>query len=198
MNNTFNEWEKIGNFDLDTVANYIFTGKRAEQFYSDIFFYSHLVPNRILDFGCGIGRNTFELSIYDPTWTIIGYDNAAMLSHTAEYKNLKYAYMDFPNVIFSDNWNYVHHLKFDSIFCALVLQHIMERDLKEYIEHFKLMTSRLVVTGRRYNDDTGKRSTWRILEECGLVPMEFYEGGQLIPYAPDGNPEDHNSAIYVW
>jgi SAM-dependent methyltransferase len=198
-NNTFSGWENIGNFSLDIVADYILTGRKAYQFYPDIFSYTHLMPSRILDFGCGIGRNTFGISIYDPTFSVVGYDNQAMLSHVDEYKNIKYSEREFPNVEFSSDWDYVQTQKFDTIFCAIVLQHIMENDLKAYIEQFKIMTSKLVVSGRRFNDDKEHRSTWRIIEECGLIPVEFYSGGgQQIDYVPDGDQHDHNLAVYEW
>jgi hypothetical protein len=86
--------------------------------------------------------------------------------------------------------------KFDTIFCCIVLQHIYEDVLKKYIYDFKRMTSNLVVAGRRFNDDVKRRSTWTILEENGLIPISFLHGDKIIDYIPEGNPEDHNTAIY--
>ena len=86
--------------------------------------------------------------------------------------------------------------KFDVIFCGLVLQHIYEDALGVYLKDFKNMTKKMIVMGRRFNDDPKGRSTWTILGENGWVPSKFLSGLTQIPYTPDGNPEDHNIAIY--
>ena len=198
MKNVFNAWENISSLSIDKVANFILTGHTANRFYADDFLYPHLTPTKILDFGCGIGRNTFGLSVYNAEWKIVGYDSDEMLKYIDEYKTIKYTDDNFPNVDFSSDWNALSKMSFDSIFCAIVLQHIMESDLKSYINDFKKMTNTLLVAGRRFNDDTKKRSTWKIIEECGLIPLEFYKGHEKISYSPDGDGNEHNLAIYKW
>ena len=90
----------------------------------------------------------------------------------------------------------VKNEKFDTILCCLVLQHIHEDVLKSYIEDFKKMTSKLIVFGRRFNDDVKCRSTWIIMEENGLIPSKFYANGNETPYVANGDPHEHNLSIY--
>ena len=96
-------------------------------------------------------------------------------------------------------------MKFDCIYSILVFQHIFEEDLCKYIQDIKKMTNKLVVSGRRYNDDIDKSSgqhknTWKILENNGLIPYQcigvrndvFGE----IPYERDGNPNEHLTGLF--
>lgn len=201
MKNTFNGWSSVNNLDLDTTVDLILTGKNAEEAYPDnwIFQYIGNVNNKIsiLDFGCGVGRNTFGLSKYSSNWIITGYDNNSMLGKTSEYFKIHYSKSFLPNVTFDADWNNVKNNKYNVIFCCLVLQHIYEDALIEYISNFKKMTSKLIVVGRRFNDDIKHRSTWKIIEECGLIPLEFRKGDAIIPYISEGDINDHNTAIYV-
>jgi len=202
MNQTFNGWSNIGTSKLDTVMDYILTGRKAAEAKPDMWIVSQLgSPNdtrTILDFGCGVGRNTFGMASHSPTWTVTGYDNADMLSHCEEYYKLHYSPPIPPNVHFSSDWEVVKTQKFDNIVCCLVLQHIYEDALSQYIADFKNMTKNLMVAGRRINDDPNKgRSTWTILQENGLTPSVFLHGATRIPFQPEGEPEEHNVAIYT-
>lgn len=202
MNNSFNSWSNISNLPIDDVADYILTGKTVADFYPDEWLYKHIgdktLPLSVLDFGCGIGRNTFGLGFYAPKWTVIGYDNPGMIGLTKEYFIMKYnRYNRLANVSFSENWSSLSGQCFDAIFCCIVLQHIYEQDLASYIQDFKKMTKRLIVFGRRFNDGRAQKSNWTILEENGLVPLEFYAGNHKTEYSPEGDINEHNTAIYI-
>jgi hypothetical protein len=57
------------------------------------------------------------------------------------------------------------------------------------------MTNKLVVSGRRFNDDMvdGKyKNTWQILENNGFYPVN----AKKINYNVDGNPNEHITCIY--
>jgi hypothetical protein len=57
------------------------------------------------------------------------------------------------------------------------------------------MTHRLIVSGRRFNDDIidGKyKNTWQILENNGFYSSNAKE----INYKIDGDPEEHITCIY--
>lgn len=202
MKDTFHGWSQIGTYKLDTVMDFILTGRKASEAKFDFWLTaavggmkSH--PMRVLDFGCGIGRNTFGFAKYAPAWTVVGYDNENMISRREEYYKLHYDLPMPSNAIFSSDWDEVKTQKFDIVFCCLVLQHIYEDALVQYISDFKKMTGRLFVTGRRSNDDPEKhRSTWTILQENGLTPDAFLKGLEHVPFNPEGDPEEHNTAIY--
>jgi SAM-dependent methyltransferase len=200
MNNTFNSWANVEHYDLDVVSDLIVTGRKAKDAVPDKWLLKYLGDPecglKVMDFGCGMGRNTFEFGIIYPRWTIVGYDNKPMLTKTNDYYSVHYSGPVPENVKFITNWDELRTQKFDTIFCSIVLQHIYEDALKTYINDFKKMTSNLIVTGRRFNDDIKRRSTWTILEDNGLVPVTFLYHDQVIDYKPEGNDEDHNTAIY--
>ena len=199
MKNTFNIWNKIEDLSIDGVTNLILTGATLRQSHPDIGAY-RIFGNietslNILDFGCGIGRNSFGLASYSAMWNIVGYDNEVMLSRTSEYKEMHYKDIEFKNLKFETDWERVKNMKFDVIFCNLVLQHIHESALTQYLSDFKTMTSLLIVNGRRFNDEMadGKyKNTWNILEKNGYFPYNAHETN----YSADGDPNHHMNCIY--
>lgn len=202
MKNTFHGWSSVNILDLDATADLIVTGRKASEAKPETQIYNYIGEKytqlNVLDFGCGFGRNTFAMGLYDDYWTIVGYDNDSMLDKVNEFCNLHYGGEIPKNVWFQSDWNRLIYHKFDTIFCCLVLQHIYEDALLKYISDFKNMTSKLIVFGRRFNDDIKKRSTWKIIEENGLTPRKFYDSSGLeITYVSDGDPNEHNLAIYT-
>jgi ribosomal protein L11 methylase PrmA len=200
MKNTFNNWEKIAKMDIDSVTNYILTGHKASTAKPDIWILNIIgkedKPMTILDFGCGIGRNTLGLAKINQKWNIVGYDSENIISRVPEFVDINYNGIMPSNVQFVSDWNQLKTTKFDKIIAVIVLQHIMEKVLIEYIRDFKNMTNFLCVSGRRFNDDVKKRSTWTIIEEQGLIPSKFYKGHIPIIYSPLGDPNEHNIACY--
>lgn len=201
MKDTFHGWSTVGSMDLDVVTDLIVTGRKASEARPDVWLFDHLGKKEerlnVLDFGCGMGRNTFGIANHSPEWTVVGYDNEGMISKSREYCTLMYGGRIPKNMWFITDWEQVRLHRFDAIFCCIVLQHIYEDALAKYIADFKQMTNRLVVMGRRFNDDPKRRSTWVILEENGLIPDRFYAGGEIIPYNGEGDPGEHNLAIYT-
>lgn len=202
MNSTtfLNAWTNIGNLPIENTLNYILTNATIESVRPDTFIFDLISDGsthpQVLDFGCGIGRNTFGLSLYKPNLTIFGYDNFAMINKTNEYATRKYnrSASSFENVTFLSDWNIIKQMKFDCIFAAVVLQHITEKELYTYLSDFKNMTKKLIVSGRRFNDDQtfyGYKNTWEILEKNGYIPSK-----SLSPYSVDGDMDEHMTCIY--
>lgn len=195
----FHGWETIALKDLDFIADKILTARNIADFKEDENFLEILGNENssiiILDFGCGIGRNTFGMSLKRPKWKFVGYDNENMISKTKPYVCIKYPdFKEFSSVSFSSEWQVVNTQQFDVIFCNLVLQHIYEKDLNIYLNDFRKMTHKLVVHGRRLNDDNGK-NTWKILENNKYFPVNC---NSFNGYSINGNPEEHFTCIYQW
>lgn len=195
-----NTWKEVDKLNIDQTANLILTSKSAKESVFETWILDFLCGEeiekfKVLDFGCGFGRNTFGIANHNPDWSVVGYDNPNMLSKTEEYKNLHYQ-RGFFNVEFNSDWENLKERKFDVIVAILVLQHIFETPLKQYIEDFKNMSKRWIINGRRFNDDPKNRSTWKIIEECGCIPVRFYGNSGSETFITDGLPEDHHLAIY--
>lgn len=198
----------VQSMELDKLADYISTGKTAETMHPDVNHFQLFLGNkdkslRILDFGCGIGRNSFELSINNPNWEIVGYDNENMIERSNEYKLLKYSNMPFLNLSFETNWDMLKLQHFDCIFANLVFQHIDEVVLRKYLVDIKSMSNKLLVHGRLRNDDNSK-STWEILEKEGYFPATTFSingtGGieYINYYNKADNDEVHCANLYIW
>jgi 2-polyprenyl-3-methyl-5-hydroxy-6-metoxy-1,4-benzoquinol methylase len=200
MKDTFNVWSSVGENDIDTVMNYILTGRKAIEAKADEWLINLIGPVdeniRVLDFGCGVGRNTFGFATKCPSWFMVGYDNEGMLSKRDEFFHLQYDSPVPSNVNFTSDWESIKNQRFDVILCCIVLQHINEDALSVYLKDFKSMTRKLVVSGRRVNDDPKRRSTWTILDENGWTPSEFLYYGVPTKYMPEGEQEQHHTAIY--
>ncbi len=70
MKNTFNGWDNSEISDIDVISNLILTGRTAKEAKSDSWLFKYLGDSykniKVLDFGCGMGRNTFQLGISNP------------------------------------------------------------------------------------------------------------------------------------
>lgn len=201
MEKSFNQWNNVNKISLDSVVDLVLTNGTPETIQSDIWltpmFGDKNESLSILDFGCGVGRNIFDFSIKFPNWNFYGYDNINMLQKADEYsmKRFKKSYNSYQNLKFLSEWNGVKKLKFDCIYATIVFQHIYEDDLKTYLQDIKGITKRLIVSGRRFNDDmTGGtyKNTWQILESNGYYPTNARD----INYSIDGDPNDHITCIY--
>jgi trans-aconitate methyltransferase len=203
-----NFWDEahIQSGSLDKVADLICTGRTAvamiPEFVSFPLFGKKSESRRVLDFGCGMGRNTFALSSYSENWIVVGYDNPAMISRTGEYCQLKYGKPidQFNNVTFESDWQVVKQQKYDAVFACLVFQHIHEKYLVEYLNDLRSMTKLLVVHGRQFNDDNDK-NTWKIMESQGywpVVSLTVDEVGRcsVREYSSDVDPHCHRMNVY--
>jgi len=201
MKNTFNGWSHIEQFNLNKVIDLVLTNGTSDTIKSDMW----LTPTigdkseslSVLDFGCGVGRNIFDFSQNFQNWKFYGYDNPHMLDKANEYSKLKFnkTIYDYSNIELISNWEQLKKIKFDCIYATIVFQHIHENDLNLYLQDIKQMTHRLIVSGRRFNDDIidGKyKNTWQILENNGFYPSNAKE----INYKIDGAPEEHIICIY--
>jgi SAM-dependent methyltransferase len=201
MKNTFNGWLHIDQFNLNKVIDLVLTNGTSDTIKSDMWL-TPLIGDEskslsILDFGCGVGRNIFDFSQNFPNWKFYGYDNPHMLDKANEYSKLKFnkTIYDYSNIELISNWEQLKKIKFDCIYATIVFQHIHENDLNLYIQDIKRMTNKLIVSGRRFNDDMAGdvcKNTWQILENNGYYPSNASD----IKYSVEGDPEEHITCIY--
>jgi SAM-dependent methyltransferase len=201
MTKTFNSWNDVKKLKLDDVVDLVLTNGTTETIKSDMWL-TPLIGDEskslsILDFGCGVGRNIFDFSQNFPNWKFYGYDNPHMLDKANEYTKLKFnkTIYDYSNIELISNWEQLKKIKFDCIYATIVFQHIYENDLNLYLQDIKRMTNKLIVSGRRFNDDMVDdryKNTWEIFENNGYYPSNIND----IKYSIDGDLEEHTMCIY--
>lgn len=201
MNNTFNGWFYVDQYNLNKVVDLVLTNGTPETIQSDMWLIPFIGDENkslsVLDFGCGVGRNIFDFSHKFQNWKFYGYDNPNMINKANEYSNIKFGknIKQYSNLELLSDWDTLKTIKFDCIYATLVFQHIHENDLNNYLQDIKRMTDKLIVSGRRFNDDmiNGKyKNTWQILENNGFYPTN----DKQINYAIDGDPNEHITCVY--
>jgi len=205
MSNSFGEWKhKIPHSELNKTIDYVLTGydintiPHANHLLGYIRKEQKANHTKLLDFGCGIGRNIIFLSNSLPDCQIYGYDNDIMLSQAKAFVRQKHQkdIENIENIHLLSNWNDIRQQTFDLIYATLVFQHIYEEPLSQYLKDIKGMTDTLLVESRRLNDDIDSttqqhKNTWQIMEKNGCKPYFCSKN-----YTVDGNPEDHFLCIY--
>lgn len=195
MLNTFGAWSTtIPGGSLETTIDYVVTGGTIDNanMSIDVLSVMNLSNNKkILDFGCGIGRNAIPLALENKNCDVYLYDNPKMIGQMTIFceKKYKIPLSKIQNIRIFTNWDNLKNEKFDYIYATLVFQHISENALSTYLSDIKNMTKYLIVAGRRFNDD-GYKNTWQILEKNGLYPIN------VDSYKTDGDKDEHQMAVY--
>lgn len=198
MNNTFNGWNLSETSKFEEVVDLVITDGTYDTIHADTHLFEYIPPHSsaILDFGAGVGRNTYELVEKFNSTTVYGYDNPDMLNYFIEYGSVKYNKLPYelPRLVINSDWEFFKPIKFDCILATLVFQHIYEDALTIYLNDIKTMTKRLIVSGRRFNDDIVDcqyKNTWQIMEKRGYYPTLC-----SAEYKTYGNPHEHFTCIY--
>ena len=170
------------NANKDTAGDLILTGYTGE--FKDMPIYEEVLGlvgngNRILDFGCGVGRNTIALSnMYN---SVFGFDLPSMIELIPEENKSE-------NITYSYDWSTIRDLSFDCVLSSLVFQHIEDEELKNYLYDLSKMTDKMIMHSRTWIDHT---------ETKVLDIVEKYFIAEYIKYTRDpNNPvDDHFIAI---
>ena len=99
--------------------------------------------DRVLDFGCGVGRNFSYLKKI--ARHVTGFDLPPMIERC---RSLATEHVD----VLEDDWQHVRASRFDLIFASLVLQHIEPDICSAYLADFAQMVPRVYLLTRLNND----------------------------------------------
>jgi 2-polyprenyl-3-methyl-5-hydroxy-6-metoxy-1,4-benzoquinol methylase len=148
--------------------------------YKEVIDLAKGTPNNsqyVLDFGCGVGRNSVALA---KTYSnVIAFDLPNMINLVPEENKLN-------NIVYTSNWGRIKGIMFDMVLASLVFQHIHDDELNQYLS--ELNTNKLVLHSRTWMDDTGTKV---------LTILEKYFNIEDIKYTkdPNGNESDHFLAL---
>jgi SAM-dependent methyltransferase len=126
------DWLSVANAEnVDDVRERILTGYREGKPFTPYVPTIALPPStRVLDFGCGLGRNFPYLTSI--ATQIVGFDLPPMIERC---RSLPHP----PTVDLTSNWDAVRSSQFELIFATLVLQHIETDACRSYLEDFARM-----------------------------------------------------------
>lgn len=156
----FGKWSQIEPGDELAVMQLIDANvKKPQDFKSCPANFFHVIGDKnkklkVLDFGCGIGRNLVGMVRYSPAWEVYGYDNTAMLARAEIYLKENLRDKERNQIILFNEWYSGETVaKYDCIFCCLVLQHLPAALLTQRLAEFAELSDWLVVLGRQTLDD---------------------------------------------
>ena len=162
QNSTVSSQQEWGAFAAtahpDDIREKILTGFKAGKPFTPHTPTIALPPglNRVLDFGCGLGRNFPYLTSI--AQSVTGYDLPPMI---ARCRTLATHHVDR----LDDDWARLRDERFDLIFASLVLQHIETDACLSYLQDFARMTP-VVDLFTRTNGDFG-RNVLDLVAESG-------------------------------
>ena len=141
-----NHWLSVARSpDADDVREHILSGyKDGKPFTPYVPTFALPLPvDRVLDFGCGLGRNFSYLKTI--ARHITGFDLPPMIERCRTMAG------DGVEVL-SDDWNDLRENRFDLIFAALVLQHIEPEACRLYLMDFLRMAPAVYLLTRADSD----------------------------------------------
>lgn len=167
-------WGQIASRSLDEVKGYILAPYReGEPFVPDSFggvFRDASKVARILDFGCGVGRNAVVLR--ERCDELALYDIPQMVAHCQSLGS------DAKIRITSD-WAEVLSGTYDLTVAAFVFQHIESIDVFHYyVESLSRVTDYLHIRGRHWRDGPGRDNVLKLILDTGFFELRTITPGK--------------------
>ena len=131
--------------DPDDIREHILTGFKAGKPFTPYVPTIALPPkvDRVLDFGCGVGR-TFPF-LRTIARHITGFDLPPMIEQCRALATERADALE-------DDWDAVRHHRFDLIVAVLVLQHVEPAVCRAYLDDFARMTPAVYLLSRADSD----------------------------------------------
>lgn len=126
----------------------------------------------VIDFGCGVGRNTFYLA--DICNKVHGFDFPNMLTMLKD----RPMYTEYSNIGLYDDWKVLSEKDYDTVFCCISLQHFCSKDVLFYTKEFTRKAKSLYVHGRDFNDYNNDKmfellsTYWKVDKIFGNTTLE--------------------------
>ncbi len=173
-------WNEIS--DIETAKKEILSGNPFlphEDAIKIVDEYCNEQKKKILDFGCGLGRNTCRLRSFGHC---VGYDLPNIIEMAVEYLE--------DDTDLTHDWDYIRAQQFDLIYASLVLQHIPADELQDYLNHFHVMSPVLLVVGREHNDHFQDRTvreficanSWALHKEYAYTKNELNQYHEIVVF----------------
>lgn len=105
---------------------------------------SNTSMNKVLDFGCGMGRNVNYLK--GICNNVFGFDTEIMISNLQKTQNYQYNYVNYN---FEELGNYA---PFDFVYECTVFQHMPPQEVLFRLMQMQYLTKYIYMTTRCYND----------------------------------------------
>lgn len=140
------EWSSLAaTAHPDDIRERILTGFKAGKPFTP---YAPTLPlpaglDRVLDFGCGLGRNFPYLTTVAPH--VVGFDLPPMIARCRTLATHAVDRLD-------DDWTRLREDRFDLIFASLVLQHIATDACLDYLDDFARMAPAVYLLTRTDSD----------------------------------------------
>ena len=158
------DWQSIAvTADADDLREHILTGYKTGKPFTP---YAPTIAlpasvDRVLDFGCGVGRNFPHLNSI--ARHVAGFDLPPMIERCRALT------VDTVELL-ADDWSMVSSRPFDLIFAALVLQHVEPEPCRRYLADFAKMAP-VTYLLTRLQSDFGD-NVLRIVADSGLFDIE--------------------------
>ncbi|MCY4658551.1 MAG: class I SAM-dependent methyltransferase [Acidobacteria bacterium] len=179
-------WRRVAEAaPLDEVREAILTGYLDGKPFSP---YAPLLEmprlERVLDFGCGLGRNFPYLR--SAAHQVVGFDLEQMLQRCR-------LEVDHDGVELTADWPWVRRQHFDCVFACLVLQHIAPDDLRTYLSDFATMAPWLYVLSRGRSDFGGG-----VFQEIASTGTFTGTVCNVVEHDPTAHGLKHCAAVPLW
>jgi SAM-dependent methyltransferase len=131
--------------ETEELKEHILTGSRSGKPFAP-YVPTIALPSpvdRVLDFGCGVGRNFPYLK--QIARQVTGFDLPPMIERCR-------ALAAVPAERLADDWDALRSERFDLVFCALVLQHIEPAACRAFLADFARMSPHIYLLSRATSD----------------------------------------------